>query len=216
MSDRTTLVVATSNKAKLVELRAMLEDLPVELVSLADALGEKLAIAEDGATFEENAVHKATVAANATLMPTLADDSGLEVDALGGRPGVRSARFAGPRATDAENNAALLAALGEVEQRAGRFRCVLALVDPFAPPGTAPIVVEGRCEGEVAREPRGAGGFGYDPLFLVSGLGRTMAEMSEDEKNRTSHRALAVKALRPRLAALLEARAGEARRIERG
>jgi XTP/dITP diphosphohydrolase len=213
VSDRTTLVVATSNKAKLAELRAMLEDLPIELLGLSDVLGEKLTIAEDGATFEENAVHKARVAASATMMLTLADDSGLEVDSLGGRPGVRSARFAGPRATDAENNAALLGALGDVEQRVGRFRCVLALVDPWAPPGTEPIVVEGRCEGEVAREARGAAGFGYDPLFIVAGLGRTMAELSEDEKNRISHRARAVQALRPKLGALLDARAAEARRI---
>src|SRR5262249_25092396 len=155
-----------------------------------------------------NAVHKATVVAAATMMVSIADDSGLEVDALGGRPGVRSARFAHLRATDAENNAALLAALPDVEgeeARAPALRCVLALVDPWAPPGAPPVIAEGRCEGSIAREPRGAGGFGYDPLFVVKGFGRTMAELSEMEKNALSHRARAVDAIRPSLRQLLEA-----------
>src|ERR1700710_968229 len=129
------------------------------------------------------------------MMLTLADDSGLEVDALGGVPGVRSARFAGERATDAENNAALLAALESLvtdpsgafagESYKARFRCVLALVDPFLRDGE-PYFVEGVCEGEITRTPRGSGGFGYDPLFLVAGTGKTMAELTEEEKNRVS------------------------------
>jgi len=148
-------------------------------------------------------------------MLTLADDSGLEVEALGGRPGVRSARFAHDRATDAENNAALLLALAEVEEehRQARFRCVLALVDPWAVPGAAPTIAEGTCEGSIAREARGAGGFGYDPLFVVKGRYKTMAELRDEEKNAISHRALAVAALKPQLAALLEHRSRDARRI---
>jgi XTP/dITP diphosphohydrolase len=206
--EKTTLVVASSNRAKLVEFGALAADLPVQIIGLADALPEHLSIVEDGATFEANAIHKARTVAEATVMLTLADDSGLEVDALGGRPGVRSARFAHERATDAENNATLLFALADVEEeyRTARFRCVLALVDPWAPVGTETILARGRCEGTIAREPRGTGGFGYDPLFMVSGLSRTMAELSDVEKNSLSHRALALQALRPALAALLDSR----------
>ena len=145
---------------------------------------------------------------------SLADDSGLEVDALGGRPGVRSARFAHERATDAENNAALLRELENVEEgaRGARFRCVLALADPWQE--SASYVAEGSCEGSIARAPRGNGGFGYDPLFLVSGKGdRAMAELSEDEKNRISHRALAVRSLRKILIRLVNERLDEAERI---
>lgn len=208
MIETTTLVVASSNRGKLVEFGALAADLPVEIIGITEAVPEPLVIVEDGDTFEANAIHKARVVAGATVMLTLADDSGLEVDALGGRPGVRSARFAHERATDAENNAALLAALADVEEqhRTARFRCVLALVDPWAPPGAEPIIASGSCEGTIAREPHGTGGFGYDPLFIVRGMQRTMAELSDVEKNSLSHRALALKALRPALAALLESR----------
>jgi XTP/dITP diphosphohydrolase len=212
---KTSIVLATSNRGKIGEFRALLSDLPVDLLSMNEVLRERFAIAEDGSTFEQNAIHKATVVANAVMMITLADDSGLEVDALGGRPGVRSARFAHLRATDAENNAALLAALAEVEEgaRTARFRCVLALIDPWAAAASPPLLAEGRCEGSIAREPRGAGGFGYDPLFVVRGFGRTMAELSEREKNAFSHRALAAQALRPSLRNLLESRLLDAERI---
>ena len=151
---------------------------------------------------------------------TLADDSGLEVDALGGRPGVRSARFAGEGATDGENNAALLDALGTVDRAfagetetptTARFRCVIALVDPWST--GEPILAEGRCEGHVLREPRGSGGFGYDPLFLVEGSERTMAELTLEEKNRVSHRAKALVALRPTLVALIEKKLAEGREL---
>jgi XTP/dITP diphosphohydrolase len=208
MIETTTLVVASSNRGKLVEFGALAADLPVEIIGLSEAFPEPPSIVEDGDTFEANAIHKARVVAATAVMLTLADDSGLEVDALGGRPGVRSARFAHERATDAENNAALLAALADVEEqhRTARFRCVLALVDPWAPAGTKPIIASGSCEGTIAREPRGTGGFGYDPLFIVRGIQRTMAELSDVEKNALSHRALALKALRPELAALLESR----------
>jgi len=150
------------------------------------------------------------------MMLTLADDSGLEVDALHGAPGVRSARYAHARATDAENNAALLAALAQLSEADGelmypaRFRCALALIDPYGPRGpneaAEPLVVEGRCEGFVTRTPRGSGGFGYDPLFVVAGTDRAMAELTESEKNALSHRARAFQALRPVLEGVLRAR----------
>jgi XTP/dITP diphosphohydrolase len=197
-----TLVVATSNRGKLEELRLLLDGLPLELRTL-DEVGagpDKLVIVEDGATFEENAIKKARDVADATMTLTLADDSGLEVDALGGAPGVRSARFASDRPTDAENNAALIARLEELGDvmltpAPARFRCVLALVDPYG--RSEPYLAEGRCEGFVTRSPRGAGGFGYDPLFVVAGDGRTLAELAVEEKNSISHRALAAIRMRP-------------------
>lgn len=192
-----TLVLASANEGKLRELRALLSELPVEVMSVKDVLGESPSIAEMGATFEENALLKARAVCQATRLVSLADDSGLEVDALGGRPGVRSARFAHERATDAENNAALLAELEHVanDERTARFRCVLALVSPFS---ERVRTAEGTCAGRIARTPRGSGGFGYDPLFLVDGQGgRSMAELAEDEKNLVSHRGQAVRALKP-------------------
>jgi XTP/dITP diphosphohydrolase len=214
MPELLTIVLATSNHGKLVELRALLADLPIQFLSAADVLGENLSIVEDGATFEANALIKARAVCRATRTLSLADDSGLEVDALGGRPGVRSARFAHERATDAENNAALLRELENFEEgaRSARFRCVLALANPWQE--SAEYVAAGSCEGSIARAPRGAGGFGYDPLFVVSGTaGRAMAELSEDEKNRISHRALAVKQLRRILIRLVNERLDEAERI---
>jgi XTP/dITP diphosphohydrolase len=215
VSDKTTLVIATSNRAKVLEFRSLLSDLPLEVVGVSDVLFDKPSVVEGSDSFEENATQKATTVAEASTMLTLADDSGLEVDALGGRPGVRSARFAHDRATDAENNAALLLALTDVEEehRQARFRCVLSLVDPWAVPGSPPTIAEGTCEGSIAREPRGAGGFGYDPLFIVKGRDKTMAELRDEEKNAISHRALAVATLRPQLATLLEHRTRDARRI---
>jgi len=209
------LLLATSNRGKLAELRSLLTDLPVEITSLAHALPGRAQAVEDGATFRENALIKARAAASATMLVTLAEDAGLEVDALGGRPGVRSARFSGEGATDAENNAALLKALEEVEddQRAARFRCVMVLIDPWGEGAAREHVVEGTCEGVIARAPRGGGGFGYDPLFLVDGVGRTMAELSDEEKNRLSHRARAIAALRPALLDLLARRRADAVRV---
>ena len=152
---------------------------------------------------EQVAILKARAVSKATGLIALADDSGLEVAALGGRPGVRSARFAHERATDAENNAALLRELeevGEVERSAG-FRCVLALVTPW---DDVARTVEGACSGQILRAPRGSGGFGYDPLFFSEELGMTFAEARLDEKARVSHRARAAAALLPRLAAHLK------------
>lgn len=202
---KSSLVVATSNRGKLEELRHLLAGLDLEVLALADVVKRDLHIVEDGETFEANAIKKAQAVVRATGMMTLADDSGLEVDALGGAPGVRSARYAGERATDAENNAALLAALGALDADAtgartgqdfpGRFRCVLALIDPFTREGD-PYVVDGACEGRITLTPRGSGGFGYDPLFLVDGTNHTMAELPEAEKNRISHRGRAASKLR--------------------
>jgi len=202
---RHALLVATQNKGKLEELRAMFARLEVgvEVLSPADAGVAGLVVTEDGATFEANAAKKAKAYASATMMLTLADDSGLEVDVLGGAPGVRSARFAGETATDAENNAALLAALDALDPTErnkeggfpARFRCVLALCDPYAD-GGEPALVDGRCEGAIVASPRGGGGFGYDPLFVVGGGAHTMAELDAEEKNRISHRAKAFERLR--------------------
>lgn len=208
------LVVATNNRGKLDELRHLLAGMNVEILSLTDVSKKPIHVVEDGLTFEANAIKKAREVAGATMMLTLADDSGLEVEALGGAPGVRSARFAGERATDAENNAALLAALDGLAVDApgarprdfdARFRCVLALIDPFVQ-GGEPFVVEGTCAGTITRAPRGSGGFGYDPLFLVEGTNKTMAELTEDEKNRVSHRARATEKLRLVLEKALAAR----------
>jgi XTP/dITP diphosphohydrolase len=209
-----TIVLATHNPGKLAELRSLFASLPIEVVPIRDVVPSYSAPIEDGATFEDNALKKARAAAEATQLVAIADDSGLEVDALGGRPGVRSARFAREGATDAENNAALLQALDEVEDtaRAARFRCVIALVDPFAD-GQKPAVVEGRCEGAIARSARGESGFGYDPLFIVAGGTRTFAELGETEKNTISHRGKAARALLPQVEAIVEARHDEARRI---
>jgi XTP/dITP diphosphohydrolase len=206
---RTTVVMATTNPGKIAEFKALFEGMPVDLVGVAEVLGEPLTVLEDGETFEENARKKAQAVADATLMLTIADDSGLEVDALGGEPGVRSARYAGERATDAENNALLLKALADVppDGRGARFRCVLCMIDPWSGGEPTTVITEGVCNGMIASSPRGSGGFGYDPLFIVSGGdGRTMAQMTDEEKNTLSHRARAVAALRPKLAELLAMR----------
>lgn len=203
---RRTVVVATANRGKLRELRQLLGDLPLQLVSMGDVSGRPISIVEDGETFEANAKKKAHGVAGSTALPTIADDSGLEVDALDGRPGVRSARFAGERATDAENNRKLLAeleAIGPGASRNARFRCAVVFFDPARPEAEA--VAEGACEGAIAPAPRGGGGFGYDPIFVVAETtdGRTMAELADEEKNSLSHRARAVRGLVPHLRAWL-------------
>jgi XTP/dITP diphosphohydrolase len=212
MTELVTIVLASTNPGKVAELRALFADLPVQLLSVADVLGEPLTVHEDGLTFEQNAAIKARAVCAATRMLALADDSGLEVDALGGRPGVRSARYANERATDAENNAALLRELEDVEDRsrAARFRCVLALVSPWRDGDVQ--MAEGTCDGAIARAPRGSGGFGYDPLFIVPD-GRAMAELSEEEKNGISHRARAARALKPILIRAINERLDEVERI---
>lgn len=209
---RRKVVVATRNRGKLKEILRLLETagLAFELVTIDD-IAPEAALREDADTFEGNALAKARQAAAATGLPALADDSGLEVDALGGAPGVWSARYAGEPSDDARNNAKLLAALESVPagRRQARFRCVAAFVDPGAGVGcvgggvdAVELMRAGACEGEILTAARGELGFGYDPLFLVPGLGRTMAELELDEKNRLSHRAAAFRALADALAAL--------------
>jgi XTP/dITP diphosphohydrolase len=202
---RRTLVVATSNRGKLHEFRELFADLPIDLKPMAEALPRKIEIVEDQRTFEGNARKKARLVAEACAMPVLADDSGLEVDALDGAPGVRSARYAGEGATDSQNNRKLLTALQEMGEapRTARFRCVIVLHDPIAL--AEPLIADGTCEGEIATGPRGAHGFGYDPIFIVRDVPgrRTMAELSDDEKNTISHRGRAVHAMRSRLRAWL-------------
>ena len=179
------LVVATRNAGKRRELEALLAPLGYELLTLDEA-GVGGEVEETGDTFVDNAELKARAALEATGLSVLADDSGLEVDALGGAPGVRSARYAGVAHDDQANNARLLRELVGVTDRAARFRCALVYLEP----GGRRIVVDGTCEGRIAETPRGHGGFGYDPLFLVGE--RTMAELGNDEKNRISHRAIAL------------------------
>lgn len=206
-----TIVLATTNPGKLAELRVLLAGLPVEVLAVTDVLPAYAAPAETGVSFEANALIKARAAAAATLLVAIADDSGLEVDAIGGRPGVRSARFAHDGATDAENNAALLAALEGVpdEKRSARFRCAIAMCDPFFDLDR-PTTSEGRCEGRVLREARGSAGFGYDPLFVPEGAQQTFAELGEAHKNEISHRGKAVRALVPHVEKLVAARLTEA------
>jgi len=197
-----TLLVATGSAHKLAELQRLFGDLPLTLVTLRD-LGISDEAPEDGATFEENAVQKARFYAEQSGHWTLADDSGLEVDALNGAPGVYTRRYAGADATDQQNYEKLLAALKETPrpQRGARFVCCMALVDPSLPSGEPPRIFRGERRGEIIEGPRGAGGFGYDPVFDVDG--RTMAERSPEEKDQLSHRgqaaALVAAALRAEL-----------------
>ncbi|MEO5940487.1 MAG: non-canonical purine NTP pyrophosphatase [Candidatus Limnocylindrales bacterium] len=205
MSEQPRLLIATHSDHKLAELRDLLELEPGQLVSLAD-----LGIADDpdetGETFATNARIKARFGARRTGLPTLADDSGLEVDALGGGPGVRTRRYAGPAATDLDNNAKLLAALDGLppERRGARYVCVLALALPLAGAGTRDAVpiraVRGTSRGRIAAAPRGSGGFGYDPIFEPAGEapgGRTFGQWSAAEKHAVSHRGRAARRMTP-------------------
>lgn len=212
---RRPLIVATSNPGKLREFRELLADLPFDLHSLGE-----LGVAspeESGATFLENALlkarHAAAAAADAGFrgfkapdIAAIADDSGLEVDALGGAPGIFSARYAGPAADDAANNAKLLRALAGIpgERRSARYRCALVFVaaaGACALESAAPLIAEGVWEGLIVDTPRGSGGFGYDPHFWLPNLGMTAAQLASADKNRLSHRGIAMRALRDQLAA---------------
>jgi len=192
------LFVATRNRGKLKEFHALLNGVVDRVVSPFD-VPDFPEVIEDGATFRANAVKKAQAAAAFTGLPALADDSGLEVDALQGRPGVLSARFAGEGAGDADNNAKLLNELAHVPdgRRAAAFRCVLALCLP----GGGCSTFDGELGGEILRAPRGTEGFGYDPLFLVPEYGMTLAELPLDVKNRLSHRGRALERLKDFLSA---------------
>jgi len=193
------LVVATANEGKLREIRALLAGLPFDVIGQA-ALGVSSA-EETGTSFLANALIKARHAAAATGEAALADDSGLEVDALGGAPGILSARYAGTQADDALNNAKLLAALADTPPalRRARYRCAVVFVEGSR--DAAPLCTEGVWEGFVLDAPRGTGGFGYDPYFWLPELGATAAELAPAEKNRRSHRGQALAALRAQLAA---------------
>lgn len=192
----TRVVLASHNRSKLTELRRILSGLDVELADPDDvALPE---VEETGDTFADNALLKARAAVAATGLASVADDSGLVVDALGGEPGVRSARYAGGHGDDAANLALVLARMGGRADRAARFLCVAALVAPDGREWTA----EGTMEGTLTDAPRGAGGFGYDPVLVPLGDVRTAAELSPQEKDAISHRGHAFRALRPAIAEL--------------
>lgn len=197
--------MATGNPGKIREFKRLLGDLSgVTVVALADVAVMPQPV-EDGETFEENAAIKAIAAARATGMMVLSDDSGLVVDALGGRPGIHSARYAGPAADDAENNARLLSELEGVpdDGRTARYRVVLALVDPGGPLGLDPHYERGACEGRVVRTAAGDGGFGYDPIFQPDGHDCTMAQLSPGQKSAIDHRGRATAAIRLFLASYL-------------
>ena len=195
------LVLATRNPKKTEELKALLGDVPATVHSLTD-FPEIPETAETGATFAENAKLKARATALATGRLALADDSGLEVDALGGRPGVYSNRFAGPEASDRDKYTRILELLKGVpdEERTARFKAAVAISTPEG----ETVVVEGTCEGRIAHEARGELGFGYDPIFLLPEMGKTMAELPPEEKNRISHRGKAMRAAKSVLRELLK------------
>ncbi len=186
-------VLATRNVHKIEELSRMLSDLNVEILSSRD-FPDLPEVVEDGETLEDNAIKKAKEISQATGLPALADDTGLEVAALGGAPGVISARYAGEACSYDDNNRKLLTELESVpdEERGAVFRCVIALATSSGEVTT----VEGRTDGIILREPRGGAGFGYDPIFLPNGHARSYAEMSQDEKNAVSHRGRALEAAR--------------------
>ena len=194
------LLIATRNPGKLKEYEQLLAGLPVTLTYLS---GEGIAheVEETGETFADNAIHKAEEYARISGLLTLADDSGLEVDALDGEPGVHSARYAGPRATDEDRYQLLLEKMRHVpwEERGARFRCVIAVAEPEGGVWTT----EGTCEGVITLAPKGEHGFGYDPVFYLPDQEKTMAQLAPEVKNRMSHRARAAQEIRPILERIL-------------
>lgn len=191
MKSKTLLVIATRNSGKTSEIRALLKGFPVDIRNLED-FGPLPEVEEDGDTFDENAYKKASFAARMLGFPALADDSGLVVDALGGAPGVHSARYAGNNATDTDRCTKLLEAMKGRADRAAAFECVISI----ALPSGAALTYEGRCDGVIAEAPRGQNGFGYDPIFIYPDLKRTFAELTMEEKSRVSHRGKALHELR--------------------
>lgn len=185
------LIIATHNEGKISEFKGLLSGFPMEIKGLRD-MGPIPSIVEDGTTFEQNAYKKAHRIAKMIGFPTLADDSGLMVEVLGGQPGVRSARYAGERVTDEDNNRKLLEAMkGKIHRRAV-FQCVISIALPSGPA----LTYEGSCEGEIAQYPQGKNGFGYDPIFYYPPLKKTFAQLTPEEKNRISHRGRAMAELR--------------------
>lgn len=190
MSGKKKLLIATTNLGKLNELRALLGDLPFSIVSMSE-VGLTKDVEETGNSLEENARLKALTYSRLSGLLTVSDDSGLEVDALGGEPGHKSARYAGKDANDKDRLAFLLSKLRDVPEELwmARFRCVIALAEPS---GRVELF-EGVCNGRLVQDSRGNNGFGYDPIFLIPQLNKTMAELTTEEKNRLSHRAIAVR-----------------------
>ena len=195
------LLIATNNRGKLAELKLIFAGLPCSIVSPVD-IDLDLEIEENGSTFEENAQVKSVAFARASGLLTLADDSGLEVEALGGEPGVRSARYAGDNATDSERIQYLLSKMKGIPagKRHARFRSIMAITTPL---DLHTAFSCGECRGEIAFEPRGENGFGYDPVFFLPQLGKTMAELPKDIKNGLSHRGMAARNAIPVLYTLL-------------
>jgi XTP/dITP diphosphohydrolase len=194
------ILIATTNPGKLVEVRALLDGLSLTVLGPGDLQIRLPAVEETGMDYTENAALKATTLARASGLWTLADDSGLEVDALGGAPGLHSARAAGPGRSDADRRRKLLGQLAPYPRPwLARFRCAVVLSSP----GASIDVAAGDCPGEIIPTERGDGGFGYDPIFLVAGTGSTMAELSLKAKNQVSHRARAIRAILPTLRARL-------------
>ncbi len=192
------LVLATRNEGKIAEFKHLVADFDIEIMSLKD-FGPIPPVIEDGETFEDNAVKKAHFTAKVLGFPALADDSGLMVKALGGMPGVHSARYAGEDATDEANNLKLLKAMeGEVNREAA-FMCIIAIAVPMGPA----LIYEATCEGVIAQELTGSKGFGYDPLFYYPSLGKTFAELTTEEKNQVSHRGKAMAELKSEFSKVL-------------
>jgi XTP/dITP diphosphohydrolase len=200
----TTLLIATSNKDKVAEIAALIEGLNYRVIGLSDLSQIPLPVEEIGTTFAENAMIKAQYYHSLTGLLTLADDSGLEVDALGGRPGVYSARYGGEGLSSAGQIALLLEEMKDVPEakRTARFVCSIALIG-ILNGSQIRKTFEGRCEGKIAFAPRGEGGFGYDPIFIDAESGRTFAELSREEKSARSHRGKALRATREFLESLL-------------
>ena len=199
MNETTTLVIATRNPGKTAEIRAILKGYPV-LIKNLDDFGPIPEIEEDGTTFEENAYKKASFASRVLGFPTLADDSGLSVVALNGEPGIHSARFAGADATDEQRCRLLLEKLQNVTDRRAAFECVISVAIPT---GQA-LTYHGRCEGVITETPSGKSGFGYDPIFFYPPANKTFAQMTPEEKNKVSHRGLALDELKKEFDKVLE------------
>jgi len=199
MQPNRTLVIATRNLGKTEEIRTLLKPFPVTIKDLGD-FGPIPEVTEDGQTFDDNAYKKASFTARVLGFPSLADDSGLVIEALSGRPGVFSARYGGEGMTDMDRCQSILEEMDGQPNRKAAFECVISIAVPTGPA----LTYEGRCDGEITTAPRGAGGFGYDPIFFCPKLGKTFAELSMDEKNRISHRGKALTEVRAEFEKILK------------